>query len=188
MKIARLLGLFMVLFTISCRQEYNPKPEGFMHINLPPYEYALHKSHCAYEFEKNTYASSKWADSLACWENIFYPEIRSIIQMTYKPIQDNLDTLLRDVSDLAYKHVVKAAGITDQAFINDEDRVYGVLFELMGETATQTQFFVTDSIHHFLRGVVYTQASPNEDSLRPVNTFLKNEVRHLMETLKWRDE
>jgi gliding motility-associated lipoprotein GldD len=184
------MNKILLIFTLlaACSTDYAPKPEGQMHIKLPSLDYYEHRSHCNYVFEKNQNASNSWADSSLCWENLYYPDLRSIIQMTYKPINNNLDTLLRDASELAYKHVVKAAGITDQVFINEEEKVYGVLFELMGETATQTQFFVTDSTHHFLRGVVYTQAPPNEDSLKPVHDFLKNEVRHLMETLKWSHE
>lgn len=60
-------------------------------------------------------------------------------------------------------------------------------FRIGGNTATANQFLVSDSVKHFLRGALYFDATPNEDSLRPVNAFLKEDLRHLVNTLKWRD-
>ena len=62
----------------------------------------------------------------------------------------------------------------------------GVYFTLKGNTATANQFFITDSVKHFLRGALYFSATPNADSLQPVNNFLKTDVEHLINTLKFK--
>ncbi|MBW7952147.1 MAG: hypothetical protein H3C56_06225, partial [Chitinophagaceae bacterium] len=38
---------------------------------------------------------------------------------------------------------------------------------------------------HFLRGALYFNATPNEDSLSVVNRFLIEDVKHLINTFKW---
>lgn len=59
-------------------------------------------------------------------------------------------------------------------------------FDLGGNTATANQFFVTDTTKHFLRGALYFDATPNADSLSIVNDFLKKDLEHLINSLKWR--
>jgi len=61
-----------------------------------------------------------------------------------------------------------------------------IYFSLEGETATANQFFLTDSVKHFLRGALYFDATPNEDSLSIVNDFLKKDLQYLINTLKWK--
>jgi hypothetical protein len=36
-----------------------------------------------------------------------------------------------------------------------------------------------------LRGALYFDVTPNADSLRPINEFLKVDMEHMLETLKW---
>jgi gliding motility-associated lipoprotein GldD len=65
--------------------------------------------------------------------------------------------------------------------------VSGVFFTVGGNAATAKQFFVTDSVHHFLRGALYFDASPNEDSLGIVNDFLQVDMKHLINTFRWKN-
>ena len=58
-------------------------------------------------------------------------------------------------------------------------------FEVGGNAASALQFFATDSVHHFLRGALYFNVTPNADSLKPANQFLRADVEHLIKTLKW---
>ena len=70
---------------------------------------------------------------------------------------------------------------------NTENRVYGILYDLKGNTATAVQFYVTDSVNHYLRGSLYFSAEPNADSLAPVISFFRDDIIHLIETLKWKE-
>ena len=63
--------------------------------------------------------------------------------------------------------------------------VSGTFFQVGGNAATAKQFFVTDSVKHFLRGALYFDATPNEDSLGIVNNFLQEDMRHLINTFRW---
>ena len=61
-----------------------------------------------------------------------------------------------------------------------------MFFKVSGEVATANQFFLTDSTKHFLRGALYFNVAPNQDSLMPVNAFLIEDVRHLINTFQWK--
>ena len=64
--------------------------------------------------------------------------------------------------------------------------VTGIFFRVGGNAATARQFYVTDSVKHFLRGALYFDATPNEDSLSVVNEFLQEDMKHLINTLRWK--
>ena len=122
------------------------------------------------------------------WINIEIPRFNGRIHVSYKAINDqnNFDSLVRDGFKMAYKqHVDVATGINDSV-IRTPNGVEGIYFSLGGNTATANQFFLTDSVKHFLRGALYFNAAPNADSLGVVNDFLKKDLQHLINTLKWK--
>ncbi len=82
-------------------------------------------------------------------------------------------------------HITKADAINEQVISNRENKVYGILYDLKGNTASAVQFYVTDSIKHYLRGSLYFATEPNPDSLAPVIDFFREDIIHLIETLKW---
>ena len=86
---------------------------------------------------------------------------------------------------MAYKHNIVADAISEQLYINDSLKVYGLLYDYKGVTATSVQFFLTDSINHFFRGALYFNTEVC-DSILPLNNFLKEDVKHLIETFHWK--
>jgi len=84
-------------------------------------------------------------------------------------------------------HIIKADAINEISFSKPENKVYGILYDLKGNTATAVQFFLTDSLKHFLRGSLYFSAEPNSDSLAPVIEFFRDDIVHMIETLNWED-
>jgi len=46
--------------------------------------------------------------------------------------------------------------------------------------------FVTDTTRHFLRGALYFDTAPNEDSLGIVNQFLEKDMDHLINSFRWK--
>jgi gliding motility-associated lipoprotein GldD len=83
--------------------------------------------------------------------------------------------------------VVKADAIEPKIFENPKDRVYGMFYAVSGDAASQAQFYVTDSINHFVTGSLYFYAKPNYDSIYPAAVYLQNDILTIMETLRWRD-
>ena len=119
------------------------------------------------------------------WIDIVYPSLNTTIHCSYKPVRDNFRSLAQDAQEFLYKHSTVASAIPVQEFANPENDVWGLYFELKGNTATPIQFVLTDSIEHFFRGSVYCNDIPNQDSLVPIYDYMRQDVRVLMESMKW---
>jgi gliding motility-associated lipoprotein GldD len=69
---------------------------------------------------------------------------------------------------------------------NPDKEIYGMIYEIEGMgAASPYQFILTDSINHFVRGALYFEVSPNNDSLSPVIDFLQKDIRHFLNTFEW---
>jgi gliding motility-associated lipoprotein GldD len=115
-----------------------------------------------------------------------YKRMKGSIFLTYKPVEGNLKDLLSDAQKLSYEHVVKADNILEQPYINRDDHVYGMFYEVKGDAASQSQFYVTDSTGHFVTGSLYFYAKPNYDSILPAAIYLQQDIRRIMESIRWK--
>ena len=102
-------------------------------------------------------------------------------------MENNLSDYIEDSYQMITKHITKATGIRDSVVIDADRDVYGLMYFLEGEgVASPLQFYLTDSVSHFMRGSLYFNVYPNNDSLRPVIDFITNDARHLVNTLNWK--
>ena len=121
------------------------------------------------------------------WFNIDFPFYNAKIYLTYKDVKNDLADLMEQTYMMNVKNHISKADAINEVLIDYPDRkVYGILYDLKGNTATAVQFFVTDSTKHFFRGSLYFSAVPNPDSLAPVNEFFRADIIHMIETLKWK--
>jgi gliding motility-associated lipoprotein GldD len=191
-----LLAALLPLFAASCGQRgYTPKPRGYFRIDLPEKAYRVfNEPGYPYTFEYPVYANivkdTLFFDQKAenpWWINVSIPQLNGKIYLSYKEIgrKNVLDKLIDDAFKLTYKHTYKAESIEEQD-IHTPNNVHGLFYEVGGNAASAKQFYATDSTAHFLRGALYFYAPPNADSLAPVNKFLEEDMRHLVETLKWK--
>jgi gliding motility-associated lipoprotein GldD len=169
---------------VGCKKDVLPKPSSYLRLDYPEAEYLVFKGKCPFEFDINSKAIVK--EDVNCGYSITYPKMKATIYLTYKPVNNNMNTLLRDAQKLTYEHVIKADDILEQPYINPERKVYGMFYQVDGNAATNSQFYVTDSIRHFVTGSVYFYAKPNFDSIMPAASYIKNDMQRLMETLKWK--
>lgn len=169
-----------------------PKPLAYFRIDLPQKKYSLFSDSCPFEFEYPSNYALVLADSdnnaEPCWKNIVCPRFRAEINISYKHIDNNLEKYLDDSWMLATKHQVKASGMSEMPIKRDSAKVYGLMFEIEGNAASNLQFYITDSTNYFLRGALYFYAKPNYDSLSPVIDFLKKDVERMITTLRWKKE
>jgi gliding motility-associated lipoprotein GldD len=186
--LAFLLLLFLLLLA-SCGQAPVPKPRAFFRIDMPEKEYQEFDANFPYSFEYPMYAEIKKDPSPQqepWWINIDVPEFKASIHLSYKKVDNNLAEYLDDTHKLLSRHIAKATGIREDAIINESENVYGIIYHIRGPGVASTcQFYVTDSTDHFLRGALYFNVVPNNDSLAPVIDFLKDDIQHLVSTLKW---
>jgi gliding motility-associated lipoprotein GldD len=191
----RHLCLFtLVVSVLACNSPYTPKQKGYFKIDFPKHEYKVFdQAGYPYTFEYPVYANiikdtTFFEDKPEnpYWINIDFPRFGGKIYISYKEIGKNdLNKLVNDAYNMTYKHSTRATEIVDSA-MRTATGVSGVFFSVGGNAATAKQFFVTDSVKHFLRGALYFDASPNEDSLGVVNNFLQEDMKHLINTFRWK--
>jgi len=188
----KLLLIFLCL--PSCNSPYTPRRRGYFRIDFPRHEYqAFDRPGYPYSFEYPVYANvvkdTSFFDAAPenpYWINVDFPRFGARIYISYKQIGPNsYDKLTDDAFKMAYKHASKASSI-DQSMIHTPNGIGGIFFHVGGNAATAQQFFLTDSTRHFLRGALYFDTTPNEDSLAIVNNFLQGDLRHLINTFKWK--
>lgn len=185
-------SILCTLFMSSCHNEtnYQPKPRGYFRIDLPEKGYTLVDSIQRYSFECPTYAYTTYdpySPDEKNWVNIEYPAFKSSIHLTHKPIKGNLGEYLEDVHTMITKHLQKANGIRDSLIFNEEHHVYGLFIEMDGKgVATPMQFYLTDSTNNFVRGALYFNFKPDNDSLQPVIDFIREDIDHLINTFEWK--
>jgi gliding motility-associated lipoprotein GldD len=120
------------------------------------------------------------------WLKINYPNLKASIDITYRPVENNLNELLAEAEKLVFKHAVKAEQIIPKDFINPKRRVFGSLYEITGNAASHLQFHVTDSTNNFIKGSLYFYVKPNYDSILPAVSYIKKDILRLIETLEWK--
>lgn len=180
----KILLISLILLLSSCSEDYSPKPLGHFRIDFAEKEYETFSSNCSYQFSLPT-NTRIITGKKECWYNIYYPNHDATIYLTYKILDSNLASIIEESHKLAYDHSIKSDGIIEKVYMNEENKVYGVLYDIHGNSASNLQFFATDSIENFLRGSLYFNTIPNADSLQPVKDYIKEDLQNLIESLKW---
>jgi gliding motility-associated lipoprotein GldD len=189
LKFKYLALIFLASSLAGCREKPVPKPRGYFRIDLPQKEYRTYDTTCPFLFEYPVYANVSYdvgKNSEPCWFNLEFPRFKAKIYFSFKPVKKNLGVLIKESNDYVYSHSVKADAITEQPWQNPDNKVFGILYDIKGNTASSIQFFLTDSTKNFLRGALYFSAEPNADSLAPVIKFFREDIVHLVETFKWK--
>jgi gliding motility-associated lipoprotein GldD len=205
--------LLLLSFSFGCNSTYTSKKKGYYKVDFPKKEYIkFDKPGFPYSFEYPQYANiardSSFLDASPgnpYWLNIDFPAFNGKIFISYKIIggtsiykvkdsegkyrdslgKNTFQNMVNDCYNLTYKNDIKANSIEDSV-MHTPNHITGIFFRLSGNVATAKQFFLSDTLHNFLRGALYFDATPNEDSLRPVNDFLQEDMKHIINTFQWR--
>jgi gliding motility-associated lipoprotein GldD len=178
-----LLFLLFLSFFFSCKNDVLPKPKAYLSLKYPEKTYEYLELKRPYRFKVSKTATV--INDKNNWLTIRYPKLKASIDITYRPVNNNIKELLTEAEKLVFKHTAKAEQILPKDFINKENRVFGSVFEITGNAASQIQFHVTDSTENFIKGALYFYAKPNYDSILPAVNYIKEDILYLMETLEW---
>lgn len=186
------LLLFLTVFVVACEPEYTPKPKGYMRVTLPEKDYKTYQGNCPYTFEypvRSLLENKTRGVQRPCWYNLHYPQFAATVHLSYFAIEkDELYNYAEESRGLAMKHIVKANQIKETNIQNPKRKVFGTTYDFSGETASNYQFFLTDSTEHFFRGAMYFNLPPNPDSLQPITNYIKQDIVHLIETFSWKED
>lgn len=181
------VGSLFVFFLPSCGEdvpEYYPKPRGYMRLEFPDKEFKQYEGDCGFSFEIPSYFSVVDKE-VGCNKDIIIERFNAQLFLTYVPVDTNLDMNVEYSRKLVYDHSIKADEIQEAVVRYPENRAYGMKYNIVGNAASPYQFYVTDSVDHFLRGALYFNARPNYDSLKPSLEYVLEDIDHLIETVSW---
>jgi len=179
---AAFLGVLLTLG--ACKKETTPRPHAYLALEYPKQEYQPYEnSYHHFTFDLNKNANVKEIKPTAF--EVHYPQMKATIFMNYKTVDNNLDALLKDAQKLTYEHFIKADEIIEQPYINAEEQVYGMFYHVGGNAATNVQFYATDSVKNFVVASLYFYAKPNFDSILPASHYIQQDMRQMLESLRW---
>jgi gliding motility-associated lipoprotein GldD len=189
------LSMVLLVNVFGCRDIAVPKPKGHFRIDLPEKQYVSiireDVPEMPFSFEYPAYGRLSFGNKNpeeTGWLNIEFPDYGAKIYLTYRKVNNDFAGLMEQTYRMNVKnHITRADAINEQAFNNDKESVYAILYDLRGNTATAVQFYATDSTDHYLRGSLYFNTEPDADSLAPVISFFRQDIIHLVESLRWRN-
>ena len=167
----------------SDEPEFYPKPRGYMRLDFPDRQYSRYQSDCSYSFELPEYFIV--TDKENCNKNIEIQRFNAELYLTYIPVDTNLAMNIEYSRKLVYDHSIKADEI-QEAYVEDPNTgTFGMKYNIVGNAASPYQFYLTDSLNHFIRGALYFNVAPNYDSLKPSLDYVVHDIDHLIETVQW---
>ena len=179
-----ILLLIISLIFFSCNDVILPKPKAYLSLEYPKKEYKELTVLRPYTFD--FLKSATIVEDKNNWLKITYPKLKASIDITYRPIENNLKELLTEAEKMVFKHTVKAEQIIPRDFVNSKKKVFGSLYEITGNAASQIQFHITDSTNNFIKGSLYFYVKPNYDSILPAVAYIKEDILYLIESLEWK--
>jgi gliding motility-associated lipoprotein GldD len=155
-----------------------------MRLDFPERSYDRYQGDCSYSFEIPEYFEVIDKNG-GCNKDVVINRFNATLFLTYIPVDTNLMMNIEYARKLVYDHSIKADEILEAVIINSDNKAYGVKYNIVGNAASPYQFYVTDSIDHFIRGALYFNVAPNYDSLKPSLDYIVQDIDHLIETVQW---
>ena len=171
---------------LSCGKDPVPKPSGELRLEYPVPTYRKFDEGCKYTFEYSDFGTITPSDRKPCWFYLNYPKMKGKVFITYYPVNGDLQSHIKEAEKMVYEHTVKASSIDTKSFTYPEKRVFGNFYEMKGQSASNLQFYVTDSTSHFVTAYLYFNTRPKPDSLGPAVEYVKKDIQHLIDTFEWK--
>ena len=187
--------LFLVGTTLlfSCQNhEFSPKPRGFFRIVFPEKKYRAYAGNCPFTFSYPVYANiepDKNKNAQPCWFNLDFPQFKGTLHLSYMPVTSKkiFNELVEDAHTFAFKHSVKATAIDEGTIAYPDRKMYGIYYRIDGNAASAVQFYLTDSTKNYLRGALYFNEAPRQDSIKPVLDFVKQDIDVMIKSIRWKN-
>ena len=183
----------ILAFALSCKDDVLPKPPGYLNLNFSkPLYKTTQSSKVPFSFDYNfavaQLSNIKYKEDLGQVNfKISYPKLKADLFINYTHFnKKELLGLIVNAQKITDKHVQVADEIKVKSYENNEAKTYGNLYTVTGNAASTNQFYITDSINHFVNGSVYFRVKPNYDSILPAANYIRNDVIQLIKSLKWK--
>ena len=147
----------ILFFFIGCEQIDLPKKKAYLAHQFSKPTYKDISHNCSYSFKINTISNINY--DFNCNAKINYELLKADLFIS---------------------------NITTSEFNNYENKVYALYYTFVGDAPSNIQFYVTDSLSNFVTGSLYFKSKPNYDSLLPSISYVKNDIKKIIETFQWK--
>lgn len=136
-----LISCFLILASCIGNDDENtsaPKPRAYYRLNFPEKKYKMYDNACPFTFQTPVYSiveNDRSKNAQPCWLNIFYPMYKAQLYISYDALHNNLAQHLADSREFAIAQQKKASGLDEQVLVNDSAHVYGLLYDISGNSA-----------------------------------------------------
>lgn len=186
-------SLLLAILAVACTPKAlpEPKPMGYFRIDLPEHQYRRIDTTLPFSFEQSVFAVTTIEPQKdnSLWMNVKYPDLKASLRFTCFTVKnaDSLRKLMVSEDRMVKFHYQKADDVQYSVIKDPEARIWGQTYEIYGkQVATPLQFWLTDSLHQFVRAALYFDDTPNNDSLQPVIDYLKEDAMHLINSFAWK--
>lgn len=184
------LVFFLCVFSLfSCHDDPTyPKPKSYLRIDLPKKEYyKVENSECPFSFEIPNYATwqQRFKNNNPCSKAVIFPQFKAEILCDFIPVENEIADVSEVFRNKIYEHSFKSTGIIERSWSDEINQVYGITYEIKGNTACNFGFLITDSLNHIFLGQLLFQSKPNYDSLYPLINFIIKDAENIVETFRW---
>ncbi|MDB9712241.1 hypothetical protein OAA78_00975 [Flavobacteriaceae bacterium] len=186
------LSYFLVVIFIfnSCESVDLPKPNAFLRLDFPSPDYKQIKfgsNNVSLEINTSGTSITETKNSLIS-KIVAYPLISAEMSLEYYNlnIDNKLNNTLESLSDFTAIHLKKSLKPPKiQEFVNENEKLYASIINIKGDVTSPYQFYATDSTSHLIIGILNLKSKTKHDSVLPALNYLKNDVYHLIESIKW---
>ncbi len=183
-----IISAFSLFILTSCNDDVTPKERAFFRIDIPPHDFVKYNENSPFSFYYADYSVVQNANNPENpnWLYIDYPEFDARIYVSYFAVNNNIAQMINDAHELAFKHIAVANDIQEKRIGYPSSNVYGMMYSIKGaKVASPINFYATDSTSNFIRGALYFNNTPQNDSLAPVINSIEKDIMHIMKSLKW---
>ena len=186
--------VYILIFLLwSCDSVELPKPNAYLRLDFPSplYKEANFEANGT-TVELNTastyFTKIKNISNSLISKTIFYPLINAEIKLEYYNLNryNKLNHRLKNLNNFTSIHLKKSLKPPKiQEFINQNTKVYASIININGDVTSPYQFYATDSVNNLIIGILSLKSKTKYDSVLPALDYLKNDVYHLIESIKW---
>lgn len=181
-----ILAFLLLVLLASCGEDTKPKPFGELRLTYPKPHYVLFNQNSPFTFEYSDFATLTPGKNKD-WYNLTYKKMKANVFITYFPVHNDLKQHIKEAEKMVYEHTIKASAIDTKSFSYPQHKVYGNFYTLEGRSASNIQFFVTDSTKHFVTANLYFNTRPQPDSLAPAIDYIKRDLMQMISTFQWKN-
>ena len=188
MKKLNIIIVFFIFFINSCDNKKSyPKPISYLRIDFQKKNYYSIQDNCPFIFKIPDYSAwkNRTRKNENCNKTIIFPSFKAEILCDYITLDNNLIELSEAFRKTVYEHSFKSSAIVEKFWTNEDKKVFGIAYEIKGNTACNFAFCLTDSLNHLFSGQLLFQAYPNYDSLEPSIRYIKKDIDTLISSFKW---